>query len=205
MAAGTRPISRKPGWSTSTTAQSLAQQAETTLETTDTIVASLVERIEAEGTGPEARSRFYRLMTSPRGGTPGDPRNGDHGQSGRCGREITRSNPVGIELRGTGIFPIPRHTYRSCGIYQCSDKKQGGWDVQHHGDPSVQPSGRRFRRRCGRQCLDEVLQTNCSTRCRPGREASSRCSPMTIPFSLAALLFPAGLARPQVAAGFGGT
>ncbi len=47
-----------------TTARSAAEEAETTLKTADTIVASLVERVEAEGLGPDARTRFYRLMTS---------------------------------------------------------------------------------------------------------------------------------------------
>ncbi|HEX2940413.1 MAG TPA: cache domain-containing protein, partial [Rhodopila sp.] len=46
------------------TARSMAEQAETTLVTADTIVASLVERVEAEGTGTEARTRLYHLMTS---------------------------------------------------------------------------------------------------------------------------------------------
>jgi diguanylate cyclase (GGDEF)-like protein len=49
---------------TATTARSVANQAETTIKTADSIVASIVERVEAEGTGPEARVRFYRLMTS---------------------------------------------------------------------------------------------------------------------------------------------
>lgn len=49
---------------TSGTARSMAEQAETTLKTADTIAASLVERVEAEGVGPESRARFYRLMTS---------------------------------------------------------------------------------------------------------------------------------------------
>jgi len=49
---------------TSNTAQLLAEQAKTTLKTADTIVASLVERVEAEGTGPEAKTRLYHLMTS---------------------------------------------------------------------------------------------------------------------------------------------
>lgn len=42
----------------------MATQADATIKTADTIVASLVERVEAEGTGPEARARFYGLMTS---------------------------------------------------------------------------------------------------------------------------------------------
>ena len=49
---------------TATTARSMAEQADTALKTADTIVASFVERMEAEGTVPEARTRFYRLMTS---------------------------------------------------------------------------------------------------------------------------------------------
>jgi diguanylate cyclase (GGDEF)-like protein len=49
---------------TSNTARSIAEQAETTIKTADAIAATLVERIEAEGTGPEARGRLYHLMTS---------------------------------------------------------------------------------------------------------------------------------------------
>jgi diguanylate cyclase (GGDEF)-like protein len=49
---------------TATTARSMAEQADTALKTADTIVASLVEQVEAEGTEPEARTRYYRLMTS---------------------------------------------------------------------------------------------------------------------------------------------
>ena len=46
------------------TARSMAAQADATIRTADTIVATLVERVEAEGTGPEARKRLYPLMTS---------------------------------------------------------------------------------------------------------------------------------------------
>ncbi len=49
---------------TSLTARSIAEQAEMMIGTADTIVASLVERVEAEGTQPVALARFYRLMTS---------------------------------------------------------------------------------------------------------------------------------------------
>ena len=48
----------------SNTARLLAEEAETTLQTADTVVASLVAQVEAEGTGPEALMRFHRLMTS---------------------------------------------------------------------------------------------------------------------------------------------
>src|ERR1051326_3801075 len=49
---------------TANTVRSMAEQADNTIKTADTIVASLVERVEAEGIGPESRTRFYRLMTS---------------------------------------------------------------------------------------------------------------------------------------------
>jgi diguanylate cyclase (GGDEF)-like protein len=45
-------------------ARSMAEQAETTLQTADTVVAALVAQVEAEGTDPEALTRFYRLMSS---------------------------------------------------------------------------------------------------------------------------------------------
>ncbi|HUB46827.1 MAG TPA: diguanylate cyclase [Acetobacteraceae bacterium] len=46
------------------TARSLAEQADATIKTADTIAATLVQRVEADGVTPEARSRFYGLMTS---------------------------------------------------------------------------------------------------------------------------------------------
>jgi diguanylate cyclase (GGDEF)-like protein len=49
---------------TANTARSMAAQADNVIKTADTIVASLVERVEAEGTGPDSLARFYRLMTS---------------------------------------------------------------------------------------------------------------------------------------------
>jgi diguanylate cyclase (GGDEF)-like protein len=48
----------------SSTARSMAEQAETTLQTANTVVSSLVDQVEAEGTGPEALARFSRLMSS---------------------------------------------------------------------------------------------------------------------------------------------
>ena len=48
----------------SNTARAMAEQAETTLQTADTVVATLVKQVEEDGTSPEALSRFYRLMTS---------------------------------------------------------------------------------------------------------------------------------------------
>ena len=42
----------------------MAEQANNTIKTADTIVASLVERVEADGVGTKSRARFYHLMTS---------------------------------------------------------------------------------------------------------------------------------------------
>jgi hypothetical protein len=49
---------------TSNFAQVIAEQAESVVRTADTIVANLVDRIEAEGTGPVAIARLYRFMSS---------------------------------------------------------------------------------------------------------------------------------------------
>ena len=43
---------------------SLSQQIETTLRTADTVVGSLVQRVEVEGVSPESVQRLYGLMTS---------------------------------------------------------------------------------------------------------------------------------------------
>src|SRR5208282_6882614 len=46
----------------SSMARSVAEQTEATLQTADSVVASLVDQVEAEGTGTEALARLYRLM-----------------------------------------------------------------------------------------------------------------------------------------------
>jgi diguanylate cyclase (GGDEF)-like protein len=55
---------QEAGVVTATTARSLAEQGNTTIQTADSIVAALVERVEAEGMGPGAKVRLYHLMTS---------------------------------------------------------------------------------------------------------------------------------------------
>ncbi len=89
---------------TSTIAQSLAQQAETTLKTADTIVASLVERVEAEGTGPEARVRFYRLMTSLAAALPAIHEMGIMDSRGDAVVKSLVSNPVGMNYAEREYF-----------------------------------------------------------------------------------------------------
>jgi diguanylate cyclase (GGDEF)-like protein len=81
---------------TSNIAQSLAGQAETTLKTADTIVASLVERVEAEGTGPEAKSRLYHLMTSLAAALPAIHEMGIMDAKGDAVVKSLVANPVGL-------------------------------------------------------------------------------------------------------------
>jgi diguanylate cyclase (GGDEF)-like protein len=78
------------------TAQSLAGQAETTLRTADTIVASLVERVEAEGTGPEAKSRLYHLMTSLAAALPAIHEMGIMDSHGDAVVKSLIANPAGL-------------------------------------------------------------------------------------------------------------
>src|ERR1700730_9400422 len=49
---------------TASLAESLSQQIETTLKTADTVVATLVQRVEVEGVNPETLQRLYGLMSS---------------------------------------------------------------------------------------------------------------------------------------------
>jgi diguanylate cyclase (GGDEF)-like protein len=49
---------------TESLSESLSQQIENTLKTADTVVATLVQRVEAEGINSEAEQRLYELMTS---------------------------------------------------------------------------------------------------------------------------------------------
>jgi diguanylate cyclase (GGDEF)-like protein len=81
---------------TANTAESLANQAETTLKTADTIVASLVERVEAEGTGPEAKSRLYHLMTSLGAALPAIHEIGIMDKNGDAMVKSLVANPAGL-------------------------------------------------------------------------------------------------------------
>jgi diguanylate cyclase (GGDEF)-like protein len=82
---------------TANTARSLAEQAETTLQTADTIVASLVERVEAEGTAPEARMRLYHLMTSLAAALPAIHEMGIVDSNGNAVVKSLVANPVGLK------------------------------------------------------------------------------------------------------------
>jgi diguanylate cyclase (GGDEF)-like protein len=89
---------------TANTAWSMAEQAETTIKTADTIVASLVERVEAEGTGPEARARFYGLMTSLASALPAIHEMGITDSQGNAIVKSLVANPVGLNYAERGYF-----------------------------------------------------------------------------------------------------
>lgn len=89
---------------TATAARLVAEQADTTMQTADTIVASLVERVEAEGVGPDARNRLYRLMTSLAAALPAIH---EMGITDRDGNAIVKSlvpDPTGLNYSGRGYF-----------------------------------------------------------------------------------------------------
>jgi diguanylate cyclase (GGDEF)-like protein len=89
---------------TSNTARSMAEEAETTIKTADTIVASLVERVEAEGTGPEARTRLYGLMTSLATALPAIHEMGITDSQGNAIVKSLVANPVGLNYSERGYF-----------------------------------------------------------------------------------------------------
>ena len=89
---------------TSNTAQAIAQQVEFTVKTADTIVASLVERVEAEGTGPEALTRFYRLMTSLSAALPAIHEMGITDNHGNAIVKSLVQNPVGMNYAEREYF-----------------------------------------------------------------------------------------------------
>ena len=88
----------------SNTARSIAEQAETTIKTADTVAASLVERIEAEGIGPEARTCLYRLMTSLAGALPAIHEMGIMDSEGAAVVKSLVPNPVGLNYADREYF-----------------------------------------------------------------------------------------------------
>ena len=95
---------REAGVVTATTARSLAEQADNTIKTADSIVASLVERVEAEGTGPEAKARFYRLMTSLAAALPAIHEMGITDEKGNAIVKSLVAEPVGLNYAEREYF-----------------------------------------------------------------------------------------------------
>ncbi len=89
---------------TETTARSMAEQAGNTIKTADTIAASLVERVEAEGTGPEARVRFHHLMTSLAAALPAVHEMGITDKSGNAIVKSLVADPHGLNYAEREYF-----------------------------------------------------------------------------------------------------
>jgi diguanylate cyclase (GGDEF)-like protein len=89
---------------TATLAESLSQQIETTLRTADTVVATLVQRVEVEGVNPETLQRLYGLMTSLASALPAIH---EMGLTDKDGNAIVKSlvpQPVGMNYRERDYF-----------------------------------------------------------------------------------------------------
>ena len=89
---------------TANTARAMASQAEVTLKTADTVVASLVEQVEAEGTGPEARARLYALMTSLAAALPAAHEMGITDSDGNAIVKSLVAKPVGLNYAERAYF-----------------------------------------------------------------------------------------------------
>jgi diguanylate cyclase (GGDEF)-like protein len=88
----------------SNTARSMAEQAETTLQTADTVVATLVAQVEAEGTGPEALTRFYRLMSSLAVALPAIHEMGIVDSQGNAIAKSLKRDPTGLNYAERAYF-----------------------------------------------------------------------------------------------------
>jgi diguanylate cyclase (GGDEF)-like protein len=89
---------------TASLAESLSQQSETTLKTADTVVASLVQRVEAEGATPESLQRLYGMMTSLAAALPAIH---EMGLTDKDGNAIVKSlvpHPVGMNYKERDYF-----------------------------------------------------------------------------------------------------
>jgi diguanylate cyclase (GGDEF)-like protein len=88
----------------SNTARSIAEQAETTLQTADTVVATLVAQVEAEGTSPEALTRFYRLMSSLAVALPAIHEMGIVDSQGNAIAKSLKRDPTGLNYAEREYF-----------------------------------------------------------------------------------------------------
>ena len=86
------------------TARSLAEQADAMIKTADTVVASLVQRVEADGTGPEARVRFHGLMTSLAAALPAIHEMGITDTHGNAIVKSMVENPTGLNYAEREYF-----------------------------------------------------------------------------------------------------
>jgi diguanylate cyclase (GGDEF)-like protein len=89
---------------TASLAESISQQVETTLKTADTVVATLVQRAEVEGSEPASLQRLYGVMTSLAAALPAIH---EMGLTDKDGNAIVKSlvaHPVGLNYRERDYF-----------------------------------------------------------------------------------------------------
>jgi diguanylate cyclase (GGDEF)-like protein len=112
---------------TASLAESLSQQIETTLKTADTVVATLVQRVEVEGVNPETLQRLYGLMTSLASALPAIH---EMGLTDKDGNAIVKSlvpHPVGMNYHERDYFRfLSSHDTRDVFIGQPVKSKVDG-------------------------------------------------------------------------------
>jgi Cache domain len=112
---------------TASLAESLSQQIENTLKTADTVVATLVQRVEVEGVNPESQQRLYELMTSLASALPAIH---EMGLTDKDGNAIVKSlvpHPLGMNYRERDYFLfLSRHNTRDAFIGQPVKSKVDG-------------------------------------------------------------------------------
>ena len=112
---------------TASLAESLSQQIETTLKTADTVVATLVQRVEVDGVNPETEQRLYELMTSLASALPAIH---EMGLTDKDGNAIVKSlvpHPVGMNYRERDYFRfLSSHDTRDVFIGQPVKSKVDG-------------------------------------------------------------------------------
>ena len=138
-------------------AESLSQQIETTLKTADTVVGSLVQRVEVEGVSPETVTSLYGLMTSLAARAAGHPRDGPHRQRRQRHRQIPGAASGRHELPRARLFPLSQEPQHARRLHRSAGQKQNRRLAQHHGvAPGQRPQWRLCRRR-GDQRVDGLL------------------------------------------------
>ncbi|HEU0148703.1 MAG TPA: sensor domain-containing diguanylate cyclase [Bradyrhizobium sp.] len=85
-------------------AESLSHQIDTTLATADSVVSSLVERVEVEGTSPESLQRLYGLMTSLAAALPAIHEIGLTDRNGNAIAKSLVSHPTGMNYSERDYF-----------------------------------------------------------------------------------------------------
>jgi diguanylate cyclase (GGDEF)-like protein len=112
---------------TASLAESLSQQIESTLKTADTVVATLVQRVEVEGENPETLQRLYGLMTSLASALPAIH---EMGLTDKDGNAIVKSlvpHPVGMNYRERDYFRfLSTHDTRDAFVGQPVKSKVDG-------------------------------------------------------------------------------